>query len=137
MTGPAADARSLNEDSKQTMSEADTEEDQRQNQGGRPRKDPQDRRSHTHGLRLSPNEKEELEQRAERAGVTLSEYIRRKALERKIKTKVEEEAIRQVRRIGVNLNQIARWANENRDQAVHAAAQETIAEVKKAIRKLL
>jgi predicted DNA-binding protein len=119
------------------MSKADSQEDERQNQGGRPRKDPEDRRSHTHGLRLSPNEKEKLEKRAERAGMSLSEYIRRRALGKKIKPKVEEEAIRQIRRAGVNLNQIAKWANEGKDQAVRSAAEETIEEVKQAIRELL
>lgn len=108
-----------------------------QSKGGRPRKDPEERRSLTHGLRLSPNEKEKLEQRAERAGVSLSKYIRHRALGEEIQTEVEEEAIRQVQRAGVNLNQIARWANEGKDNAVHSAAQETIEEVKKALRQLL
>lgn len=113
------------------------EEEQDQRKGGRPRKDPEDRRSNVHGLRLSPNEKEELKARADRAGLNLSEYIRSRALGKKIKTEVEEEAIRQIRRVGTNLNQIAKWANEGKDQAVHSAAQETIEEVKQAIRKII
>lgn len=108
-----------------------------QNKGGRPRKPEAERRSHTHGLRLSPNEKEELEDRADRAGLSLSEYIRRRALGKKIKTKVEEETIRQIRRVGVNLNQVAKWANEGKDPAVHSAAEDTIEDVKQAIRELL
>lgn len=119
------------------MSEAATQEEEVQNKGGRPPKDPEDRRSHTHGLRLSPKEKKELEQRAERAGVTLSDYIRRRALGQKIATKVEEEAINQIRRVGVNLNQIARWANQSRDEAVRSAAEDVIKDVKTAMKQLL
>lgn len=122
---------------RQQIQMSEREEDQGQSKGGRPRKDPDERRSLTHGLRLSPNEKEKLEQRAKRAGLNLSEYIRRRALGKKIQTKVEEEAIRQIRRAGVNLNQIAKWANQGRNEAVHSAAESTIQEVKQAIRQLL
>lgn len=136
MAGPAADATDIFQHASKIMNEQKDEKDS-QSGGGRPRKDPGDRRSLTHGLRLSPNEKEELERRADRAGVNLSKYIRRRALGEEIQMEVEEEAIRQVQRAGVNLNQIARWANEGKDKAVHSAAQETIEEVKKALRQLL
>ncbi|WP_259253515.1 plasmid mobilization protein, partial [Salinibacter ruber] len=122
---------------RQQVQMSEQEEDQSQSKGGRPRKPESERRSLTHGLRLSPNEKKKLEQRAKRAGLNLSEYIRRRALGKKIQTKVEEEAIRQIRRAGVNLNQIAKWANQGRNEAVHSAAKSTIQEVKQAIRQLL
>jgi hypothetical protein len=135
MAGPAADAITVFQHASKFMNEQDEKDSQ--NEGGRPRKPESERRSLTHGLRLSPDEKEELEQRAERAGLNLSEYIRRRALGEEIQTEVEEEAIRQIRRAGVNLNQIAKWANEGKDKAVHSAAKSTIQEVKEAIRQLL
>jgi len=119
------------------MSETNDSEDERQNQGGRPRKDPRDRRTKRYGLRLSPREYEEIQDRAERAGLSVAEYLRRKALGRKIKTKVEEEAIRQVQKVGTNLNQIARWANEQRNKAVKSAAEDVIEDVKQVMRQLL
>lgn len=112
------------------------EGDQGRNQGGRPRKDPADRRSKTHGLRLSPNEKAELEERAERAGLSLSEYIRRRALGKPVKTAVDEEAVRQMQRVGVNLNQIAKRAHQQGVGAVKEEALSVVEELKKVVKKL-
>jgi hypothetical protein len=104
--------------------------------GGRPRKDPAERRSHTHGLRLSPKEKEELERRAERAGLSLSAYLRRRGLGRPIKTRVEKEATDELNRIGVNLNQIARVANAGDLKHIQSQAAEAIEEVRALIEEL-
>lgn len=104
--------------------------------GGRPRKDPAERRSHTHGLRLSPNEKEELEERAERAGLSLSAYIRRRALGKPVKTQVDKQATHELNRIGVNLNQIAHVANAGDLEHIEAEAAETIEEVRALIEEL-
>jgi len=133
--GPAADAPFFDPSSR--MSETNDSEDERQNQGGRPRKDPRDRRTKRYGLRLSPKEYEEIQDRAERAGLSVAEYLRRKALGKKVKTKVEEEAIRQIRRVGTNLNQVARWANQGKDEAVRSAAEDVIEDVKTAMKQLL
>lgn len=95
---------------------------------GRPKKPEEERRSLTHGLRLSPQEKEELEARADRAGLSLSEYLRRRALGKKIKTQIEGKALKELNRIGVNLNQIARAAN--RGNLVDQQAREAIKELR-------
>ena len=113
------------------------EGDQGQNQGGRPRKDPADRRSKTHGLRLSPNEKAELEGRAERAGLSLSEYIRRRALGKPVKTAVEEEAVRQMQRVGVNLNQLVKRAHQQGVEAVEGQALSVVRDLREVVKKLI
>ena len=95
---------------------------------GRPKKPEAKRRSLTHGLRLSPQEKKELEARADRAGLTLSEYLRRRAFGRKVQTQIEGKALKELNRIGVNLNQIARAAN--RGELVGQQATEAIKELR-------
>lgn len=105
------------------------------NQGGRPKKPEEERRTLTHGLRLSPKEKEELEARADRAGLSLSEYLRRKALGKPVKTKVDGKALKELNRIGVNLNQLARAANRG-DLLLDGQAKEAIQELRALIEKI-
>jgi len=52
-----------------------------------------------------------LYERAKKLGLSVSEYIRRMALNRKITVKTDVEMLMQVRKIGVNINQIARKIN--------------------------
>ncbi len=108
---------------------------QSQNKGGRPKKPEEERRSLTHGLRLSPNEKEELEARADRAGLSLSEYLRRKALGKPVKTKVDGKALKELNRIGVNLNQLARAANRG-DILIGGQVREAIEELRSLIEEI-
>lgn len=108
----------------------------RRNPGGRPKKDPADRRSETYGLRLSPREKEELEDRADRAGLSLAEYLRRQALGKQIKTRVDKKATHELNRIGVNLNQLARAANRGDLHDVAAQVGEVIEELRELIEEI-
>lgn len=109
---------------------------ERKNQGGRPRKDPADRRSETYGLRLSPKEKAEIEERAERSGLSLAEYLRRRALGKPIKTQIDKEATHELNRIGVNLNQIAARAHQGGLEDVAGRAEAAIEEVRALIEEL-
>jgi hypothetical protein len=97
---------------------------------GRPKKDPSERRTETYGLRLSPNEMEELEDRCEAAGLSKAEYLRRRALGKPVSTKVDQEMTRELNRVGTNLNQIAYRANRGELPDVAAAAEEAIEEVR-------
>jgi predicted HicB family RNase H-like nuclease len=138
--GQLAEARSgqphaLTSDEQMSTSADDVDEGQ-DRQGGRPRKDPADRRSHTHGLRLSPTEKAELEERAERAGLSMSEYIRRRALGKRVKSAVDEEAVRQMQRVGVNLNQIARRAHQQGVEAVEGQALSVVRDLREVVKRL-
>ena len=78
-------------------------------------------RSSTINVRLSAAELEEWRSKAAAAGVSLSELLRQAMLRTRPWTAaardVERERIRQITRIGRNLNQIARWANRYKGRA--------------------
>ena len=97
---------------------------------GRPTKPPEEKRTERYGLRLSPNEMEELEERCEAAGLSKAEYLRRRALGKPVSTKVDQEMTRELNRVGTNLNQIAYRANRGELPDVAAAAEEAIEEVR-------
>ncbi len=56
-------------------------------------------------LRLSRRSKEAIRAKAQAAGLLLSAYVRRAALERDVIHRYDQAAARQLKRIGVNLNQ--------------------------------
>lgn len=63
-------------------------------------------------VRVSESEKTEIEHKAQLAGLTLSDFIRRTvAGSRTRQTQAEREHLRLLARAGNNLNQLARWAN--------------------------
>ena len=69
-------------------------------------------------FRLSEEEKELLEKRATKLGVTRSEYIRQMVLQGFVinhRNEVIQDLVVAVNRIGVNINQIARVCNETRN----------------------
>jgi len=65
----------------------------------------------TVNFKISSEDREILYERAKKLGLSVSEYIRRMALNRKITVKTDVEMLMQVRKIGVNINQIARKIN--------------------------
>lgn len=81
----------------------------------RPRKEPLDRRAALLACRLTPAERLAVEQAAMRAGLSASAYLRRLLLTGKVVIRenrsLDHAAYDQLRRIGVNLNQLARVAN--------------------------
>ncbi len=63
-------------------------------------------------VRLHPEERDALRLNAGLHGMGMSEYIRQTCLGIRLrKTPEEKRRLRELARIGVNLNQIARWAN--------------------------
>lgn len=63
-------------------------------------------------VRLHPEERDALRLNAGLQGMSMSEYIRQSCLGIRLrKTPEEKRRLRELARIGVNLNQIARWAN--------------------------
>lgn len=63
-------------------------------------------------LRVTPAEKEAITAKANAQGQTVTDFIRQRALDYRLRqTPLEKERIRQLARIGANLNQIVRWAN--------------------------
>lgn len=67
-------------------------------------------------LRISAEEKAQIEQKARKAGITTSEFIRRSALGRRMPsygdTTLLQEYSMQLGKIGSNLNQIAKYVNQ-------------------------
>ena len=62
-------------------------------------------------VRVSESEKTEIEHKAQLAGLTLFDFIRRMPRSRTRQTQAEREHLRLLARAGNNLNQLARWAN--------------------------
>ena len=88
---------------------------------GRPKLAPHERRDdHLPNIRVTTAEREELEARAARAGLTLTELTRRAVFslnvpERSSDTHLNSAALVELNRVGTNLNQIARALNAGRD----------------------
>ena len=102
----------------------------------RPQKSPDDRASAAFRIRLTAAERELLDEKAATAGVTLSALIRGAVLGYRLEPAlVWREAMNELNRIGINLNQIACHANAT--EAVRADLGETLAEVRQAISRLL
>ena len=69
-------------------------------------------------LRVTPAEKEAITAKAEAQGQTVTDFIRQRALDYRLRqTPLEKEHVRQLARIGANLNQLARWANIHKGRA--------------------
>ena len=68
-------------------------------------------------LRVSREEKATIAAKAEAQGQTVTDFIRQRALDYRLRqTPWEKERVRQLARIGVNLNQLARWANVHKSR---------------------
>ena len=78
------------------------------NKGGRPKGS---RRGEKVELRVSAAEKADLRGSAREAGLNVSEYVRRRSLGQPVMARADRETRVLLRRIGVNLNQLARAAN--------------------------
>lgn len=69
-------------------------------------------------LRVTPAEKESITAKAEAQGQTVTDFIRQRALDYRLRqTPLEKERVRQLARIGANLNQLARWVNIYKSRA--------------------
>lgn len=62
-------------------------------------------------VKISNSEKEEIKDRAQKLGMTVSAYMRTAALKQKIIIKTDKEMVRQIKYIGHNINQIAHQYN--------------------------
>ena len=69
-------------------------------------------------MRVTPAEKEAIAAKAAAQGQTVTDFIRQRALDYRLRqTPLEKERVRQLARIGANLNQLARWANTHKTRA--------------------
>lgn len=80
----------------------------------RPRKQPASRRTAWISYRVTPEEKAAIQAQAAQAGFSIGDFSRQAAKKTRIviqQSTADFESIDQLRRVGVNLNQIARAAN--------------------------
>lgn len=89
-------------------------------------------------VRMAPDEWERISARAKECGWTTSRYIRETALGAVPKARprlVEMEAVRQLARVGNNLNQLAHVANINdeieREQELSVVLEEVLAAIRR------
>ena len=69
-------------------------------------------------LRVTPAEKAAIIAKADAQGQTVTDFIRQRALDYRLRqTPLEKEHVRQLARIGANLNQLARWVNIHKGRA--------------------
>ena len=82
----------------------------------RPRKEPDERRSETLAIRLTAAQRIRVEQAALAAGLSASEYARSLVLAGRVVVRqnraLDHAAFDELRRIGVNLNQLTRLAHQ-------------------------
>lgn len=81
-------------------------------------KENKERRSAWIKMRVTPDEKRLIESKASAQGQTVTDFLRQRALDYRLRqSPLEKERIRQLARIGSNMNQIARWANTYKQRA--------------------
>ncbi len=91
---------------------------------GRPKKQEHEKRNaRLPAVRLTTAERIDLEQKAEAAGVDLSEWVRQQLTAAPVKRmtpqRVSASLITELSRIGNNVNQVARSLNRGRDEDPH------------------
>jgi hypothetical protein len=91
-------------------------------------------------IRLSQAEKLEWQEKAARAGISLASLVReamkKTSIQKYIERPLIQERTREIRRIGINLNQIARWANTYKETAEALEIIEILKEIEEAIKTL-
>lgn len=97
----------------------------------------QEPRSIAKRIRFHPEEWRRIEELAETLGLPPIRFVREAAVGYRISTRVDDEAVRQLARAGVNLNQIARVANAAGQVADSAALREALAGIHEALDRLL
>ena len=106
----------------------------------RPQLDEQERRARTVGVRVTAAEAAELRERAQAARLSMGAYLRRRALGQRVRMAAElrlgAAELRELNRIGVNLNQMARELN-SRAVSSPAETQAAVERVGELVAKLL
>lgn len=107
---------------------------------GRPKAAPGEVRAAVVSVRLTTLERADVEANAARSGLSLSDYCRRAILGHRVTAstkpqQVNAEALVELNRVGVNLNQIARAAN--RGEPLPRFFGQTLSVVETAIERLV
>ena len=106
----------------------------------RPRLGESERRTRTIGVRVTEAEAEELRERSQAARLSMGAYMRRRALGQRVRVAASRRLgaaeLRELNRIGVNLNQMARALNSGA-VSPSAETQEAVERVGELVAKLL
>ena len=106
----------------------------------RPRLGEEERRTRTVGVRVTEAEAEELQERAQAARLSMGAYLRRRGLGQRVRMATERRLgaaeLRELNRIGVNLNQMARALNSGAVSSP-AETQEVVERVGELVARLL
>ncbi len=113
-------------------------EQQKKRRGGRPRLSLDERRSYQVRIGFTPSQYEKLEERAESAGLNETELIRRLSINQQFCTvpAINRNALIELNKIGVNLNQLTKIANSNSDNNFLRSIDEIKAELKLIAKRL-
>lgn len=69
-------------------------------------------------LRVNESERDAIAAKATEAGMTISDFIRLCIMDFRLrKSAAQRDKIREIARIGSNINQLARWVNVNKKHA--------------------
>ena len=105
----------------------------------RPRLGEEERRGRTVGVRVTEAEEAELQERAQDARLSVGAYLRRRALGQRVRMAAERRLggaeLRELNRIGVNLNQMARAMNAG--AAAPAGTREAVEQVSELVARVL
>lgn len=105
-----------------------------------------ERRTAHFGLQLTPSERAELERRARVKGVVLAEFVRACCFLTEVAGASARSRLRdpdamalvaELGRVGNNLNQLARHANQTGEIGIEEEVRETIAELKAALSRIV
>ncbi len=101
---------------------------------GRPTRKPEEGPKVQVGFQVTSVERDRIREAASQAGLSVSEFLRRRALGRPVVPLADAAARKALRRVGVNLNQIVRRANAG--GAAEAEARAAIDDVRAAVARI-
>ena len=101
---------------------------------GRPKRKPEEGPKVQVGFQVTSVERDRIREAASQAGLSVSEFLRRRALGRPVVPLADAAARRALRRVGVNLNQLVRRANSG--GATEAEARAAIDDVRAALARI-
>jgi hypothetical protein len=97
------------------------------------------RRLYFQSLRLTAGERAVVRARAHAAGLTVSEFLRRAALGKRVRARpgqVRRDAVYQLSKVGNNLNQLARAANTAGQVRAEELLEEALGELRAVLAEL-
>lgn len=103
---------------------------------GRPPKPVKDRRTLSHGVHFSRQEKEEVSEKAEAAGMSLSRYLREAGLDREVQSAADQKIFSRLGWVGTKLDRMAQ-ALDSGQSVKHDRLEKEIKELRGTLEKLM